>query len=196
MKDLQQLIDAWDSWALIADKSENGWESDFPEWRELMDAAWRTACDSRGLDSFPLLEKCLTISSENEDLIQKPQDAWGVVDALSRSPLAECRWQIYDAAGAAAATAETLLRRGLGDVDAYARRRAIMCLARLRPRDARELAASLVSDPDAYIRHAAISLILVAGNDEFIVSALGKLLKDPVDHVREAAAQALQRRTP
>ena len=196
MKDLRELIEAWDSWALIADKSENGWESDFPEWEELMDAAWRAACDPPEPSCLPLLEKCLAISSENEDLIQKAQEAWGVVDTLSRSPLGACRWQIYEAVGAAAVTAEKLLRRGIEDVDPYARRRAILSLARLRPRDARELATLFVEDPDAYIRQAAISLILVANNDEFIVSALSRLENDPVEHVREAAAQALRGRAP
>jgi hypothetical protein len=33
---LKNLLAKWSSWSETADKSENGWQSDFPEWQSLI----------------------------------------------------------------------------------------------------------------------------------------------------------------
>jgi HEAT repeat protein len=49
--------------------------------------------------------------------------------------------------------------KGLQDIDSYARRRAILSLARLTPKDARQLADQFLRDEDPYIRQAASELL-------------------------------------
>lgn len=38
-KNLTSLLESWDAWAASADKSNDGWPSDYPRWIELMEAA-------------------------------------------------------------------------------------------------------------------------------------------------------------
>lgn len=189
---LQELVEAWQAWAVTADRTEEGWQSDFPGWAALIEEAARTMCQGN-VDALTLnlLAECWAASEEGEELLEhvrdRIDDCWQVVDALARSELPACRWQIYEAAASGGSRAEVLLRNGLHDSDPYARRRAVLALARLRPDDARTLAESLIIDPEPYVRQAAIEMVLVAEDEAFKARALRVLAEDVAEHVRNAA---------
>jgi HEAT repeat protein len=192
IKELRELVDAWKQWAITADRSEDGWQADFPEWAALVEAAGDAM--SRGItdqSALDLLAECWQASEEGEELVEytknRISECWPVLEALAESKLPACRWQVYEAAGAAGSKAEHLLRKGLKDADAYARRRAIFALARLRPHDAPMLAESLMRDPEPYIRQAAIEMVLATEDEAFKTRALRVLASDAVEHVRRAA---------
>lgn len=188
----QELVEAWRAWALTADRSEEGWQSDFPGWSALIEEAARTmfqgTIDPLSLD---LLAECWAASEEGEELLEcardRVDDCWPVIEALARSELAACRWQIYEAAASGGPKAEVLLRNGLHDSDMYARRRAVLALARSRPHDARALAESLMINPDPYIRQAAIEMVLASDDEAFKEHALRALAEDVAENVRSAA---------
>lgn len=193
---LERLVAKWQAWAADADHSEDGWQSDFPEWSRLIESAAEVM---QRADSDPallrLVEFCWSISEEGEELLEIARrtisSCWPVVVAMSESPLPACRWQAYEAATAAGVKAEPLVRAGLSDPAPYARRRAVLALARLAPSDAATVASSLLHDPDPYIRQAAIELVSVSDDAAFKKSAFETLSRDDVDHVRAAAVRQL-----
>jgi hypothetical protein len=193
--ELLALFQEWKQWSATADSTEDGWESDFPKWEALMKAASQVMTTSE-LDSSTLevLAECWSIAQEGEELLSfacaRPNDCWPILQELSRSSLPGCRWQIYDAAAQVGQKAEGLLRRGLSDRDGYARRRALLSLARLRPNDARSIAETFLVDPDPYLRQAAINMVLAANDAAFQKHALQLLGRDAIDHVRSAAQDA------
>ena len=63
MRDLKTLYHAWCRWSASADRAENGWESDFAGWAELMERAaeaMRDAPSDPGL--LQAVEACWAIS--------------------------------------------------------------------------------------------------------------------------------------
>jgi hypothetical protein len=66
----------------------------------------------------------------------------------------------------------------------------MIALARLAPRDSRQLAESFMTDDAPYMRQATIDLIVACGDHDFRSKALATLQSDPVEHVRKAALQA------
>jgi len=104
-----------------------------------------------------------------------------------KSVYPDTRWQVYSVLGFAGPKAENLLRRGLQDSDNYCRRRAILSLARLQPKDARLIADPLVRDTDPYIRQASIEIARVSKDPELMNRIKELLLRDVVAYVREAA---------
>lgn len=195
MTKLTELFRAWSEWAKTADQTEEGWQSDFPEWPELVDAAWAAQCSgSADRTLLTTLAEIWAISAESEEMLLRQREAWTQLQGLAQSGFADCRWQIYEAAGSMAAEANSLLRAGLKDPDSYARRRAILSLSRLNPPDARDLATPLLADGDPYIRQAAIELVLVSDDEDFKATSLQTLAVDPVAHVRTAAISAIARK--
>ena len=85
------------------------------------------------------------------------------------------------------------MRKALGDVDSYVKRKAISGLARLRPDDAKELLVPLLVDPDPYIRLAAIDLASVSEDLRFVRETLETLARDKAEFVRNAALNRLAR---
>ena len=148
-------------------------------------------------EQLAILERCWAISEEGEDLKEFAgshlEDCWAVVVALARSPDPLVRWQAIDAAAGAPGKAGTLLRKALGDVDSYVKRKAISGLARLRPDDAKELLVPLLVDPDPYIRLAAIDLASVSEDLRFVRETLETLARDKAEFVRNAALNRLAR---
>ena len=162
---LLRMHSAWKDWSLSASKDEDGWQSDFPRWSELMSAAMQAMCQSTELDDaeWQALESCWDISEEGEELLEYAsehiEECWPAIEVLATSTLATCRWQVYEAAASAGKNAEPLLRKALEDQDTYARRRAILALARIKPDEGKALAQSLLEDADPYIRKAALYLV-------------------------------------
>ncbi|MCC6749046.1 MAG: HEAT repeat domain-containing protein [Deltaproteobacteria bacterium] len=196
--DLSVLTEEWSQWCVTADRSEPGWESDFPKWHALIGAA-RLAMTHGDLsiETVTALATCWAASHETEELLsfatENLDDCWPAIQQLSRATSPNCRWQIYAAASGAGSRAESLLRRGLMDEDPYARRRALLSLAAIRPSDAQLLAERYVNDPEPYMRQAAIEMIAASPDETYRRNALDALRGDPVEHVRAAAEVAWNR---
>lgn len=186
------LNEAWRTWAATADRSEEGWQSGFPEWYALIEEAAR-AMTRQDIDpsELSLLAECWVASEEDEELLERTQcqvdDCWRMMEALAASAPPACRWQLYQLASAGDSRADVFLRHGLRDMDGYARRRAVLALAPRKPHDARILAETFMIDPDPYMRQAAIEMILVSGDEAFKTQALRTLMEDTAENVRSAA---------
>jgi HEAT repeat protein len=189
---LSDLRRGWERWAAGADKSEDGWQADYPAWDALMAATilamTQPSPSPRDLDDIAF---CWAISEENEQLADYARDhverCWASLRHLAGSAPKEARWQAYDVLGFAGPRAEALLRAGLDDPDPYCRRRALLSLARLAPADARSLATRFLRDADPYLRQAAIEMVLAANDAAFAREAGQHLLADEAAHVRDAA---------
>ncbi|HEY1556898.1 MAG TPA: HEAT repeat domain-containing protein [Kofleriaceae bacterium] len=185
------MYDAWLQWQSSADKSESNWKSDFPDWTELIRAAI-VEMEEPGLGKRAIarLAELWAASAEDETLIDAAPcnvDKWlPSLRLLAKSPLPDCRWQVYVVAAQAKAGGDDIVRMGLSDSDPYARRRALAALASCRPPDARALAERFMRDEDPYMRQTAIEMILAVDDKEFRVSAISELERDPVEHVRVA----------
>lgn len=154
----------WQRWAADADDTEEGWQSDYPAWRDLMNAAAAAMTGSPVTgEAIKDIELCWAISEETEDMAdfarENIEECWQTLSLLAQSSVPQVRWQVYSVLGLAGGKAEDLLRAGLEDPDAYCRRQAILSLARLSPADARELADRFAQDPDPYIRQASAQLL-------------------------------------
>lgn len=189
---LQNLYGEWENWSALADKSENGWQSDFPAWGKLISSA-SAAMLGQGL-ALPLLryvEACWIISEESQDLADFAEahvdDCWEALVFLAASPFSDVRWQVYLVLAAAGNRAEPLLRIGIEDPHPYCKRRALLSLSRLGPSDADQLARRFINDADPSIRQVAVELIRLSSDDEFIREMRDILLDDEVDFVRRAA---------
>jgi HEAT repeats len=157
---LHDLHSDWNAWAASAEKSEDGWQSDYPNWDQLMEkAAAIMLKPSLSEDELEDVEFSWWASEETEELADFAKahlDATlSTLTRLQLSKLPEVRWQIYDVLGDAGSRGEPLLRKGLDDLDPYSRRRAILSLARIKPSDSKQLAERFRSDEDPYIRQAA-----------------------------------------
>jgi hypothetical protein len=195
---LPVLFREWKEWCVTADRSEDGWESDFPQWQALIE----TACHAMTQGAAPpetvaILAECWSASQEDEELLTfaggNLDKCWPTIQVLVQSNLPGCRWQVYEVAAGIGRQAEGMLRQGLSDQDAYARRRALLSLSRLRPSDAHVLAERFGQDPDPYMRQAAIEMIMASGDQGFQQDALTVLRADSVEHVRKAAEAGLRK---
>lgn len=190
---LHSLRHDWERWAVEADRSEEGWQSDYPDWAELMRAAESVML--RPLvspEELADLELCWAISSEDETLADFAREhidqCWNTLQRLSTSEHSDVRWQVFSVLGSAGPRAEEVLRAGLDDPDPYARRRALLSLAQLAPDDARQLAERFLRDPDPYLRQVAVELARASRDAGFMREAARQLRGDAAKHVHRAAA--------
>jgi hypothetical protein len=161
---LHELCKDWQNWAVTADRSEDGWQSDYPQWDNLMYAAKAAMLKpSLSVEDLQDIELCWTISDETEDLaeyaIEHLDQCWEVLNHLAQSSYLEVRWQVFYVLSFAGRKAEPLLRRGLADPNPYCKRRAFLSLVALQPDDAKELAEQFMQDEDVHIRNAAAGLM-------------------------------------
>lgn len=202
MKDLTTHYSDWRLWSARADRSENGWESDFAEWAQLMERAAEAMRDAPPNDPelFHAVEACWAISEETEDLLRFAEDhldecrAW--LQRLAKSDQPAVRWQVYEAIIESGEETDEILRAGLDDEDSYARRRAALALARTNPPDAKALTKQLMSRSDAYERQAALEMAASTRDEMFLKSVCEALRRDPVEHVRNAASQRREGQQP
>jgi hypothetical protein len=189
---LPDLYHDWEQWATTADQSENGWQSDYPGWQPLMEAASVCMVQCSGdPDCIGVLECCWAISEETEDLATFARDhikeCWDTLQALVVSRNPTVRWQVYSALDAAGERGEALLRQGLADPDLYARRRALLALANVGPHDAKDLVEQYLDHDDPYMRLAAITMANTLGDPDFARHVHERMRHDSAAFVREAA---------
>ncbi len=191
---IARLYNDWEKWAATADQSDEGWQSDYPRWRLLMDSAVQKMTQpSPSPEDVDYIDKCWAISKEGECLADYArahvERCWTVLCLLTESKRRATRWQAYDVLSCAGRKAETLLRKGLSDPDDYCKRRSLLSLARLSPKDAKELADRFSRHEDPYIRQASISMGVASKEAAFIDLIARRLAHDPAWHVREAAQE-------
>lgn len=194
---LIDLCEEWKKWSITADKSEDGWQSNYYGWSTLMSVAMATMSQaSLTVEEFRALELCWAASEETEELAEFCREhvdrCWANLSLLARSPRPEVRWQVYDVLSSAGKKSEPLLKVGIEDNDPYVQRRAILSLARLQPEDARNIAERFIENVDPYIRQAALEMAFASGDADFITKARTKLIHDDDAHVRKAAARRLE----
>ena len=162
MKKLDNLYLEWKAWATSANRDEDGWESDFPKWEELITAAIEVMQMPVKDSDLEILENCWAISEENEELMEYASEhidqCWDVVEALIKSSNPKCRWQAVVAASEAGEQAESLLRKSLQDSDSYVRRRALLCLKKFSLPDAKTIREQMKNDPDPYVKKVALEI--------------------------------------
>lgn len=162
-RELHHLVAKWKNWASSSDKSEDGWESDFPNWAELIAAATESMVDCTCDEKYSDIEACWSISSETEDLAEFARDnvaeCWPVLRKLTESEQPTVRWQAYSVLPLGPKEeAEIFLRRGLLDSDAYCRKRALVAIESLQLPDFQNLCRRLASDCSEDVRDAAFRL--------------------------------------
>lgn len=166
MTKLRDLLDDWNTWAETADRSEDGWETTFPKWKQILDLAKKIMLQPSFTDEeLYLVETCWEISEEDEDLADIARgnvlECWGMLCRLSQSQRPDVRWQVYDTIPSAGQQALPILMEGLNDSDAYCRRRAILALVRLDPGYSKTLGARFLTDADQEIAKLARQLASV-----------------------------------
>lgn len=151
------ICNAWLQWSSNADKSEEGWESDYPKWEELIDLASQImSLENISDEVMQSLELCWSLCEETEDLVDLSKDKlkqWrSNLHKLSKSANNKVRWQIYECLKWGDRVDEDILNNGLEDSDSYCRRRAILSLVHLRPATSMQIRSRFSNDPDKYIR--------------------------------------------
>ena len=108
---------------------------------------------------LPHIELCWKISEETEDMAdfakEHVEECWPVLVLLAQSTCAAVALASLFGAPFVWAQCQQLLRTALNDTDAYCKRRALLSLASLSPRDSMKLKACFIQDNDPYIRQAA-----------------------------------------
>lgn len=191
---LNTLYHAWEAWSDTADRHEDGWQSWFPEYDELMLVASTIMTRGDLIDhEIAIVERCWSISDERGELADYAKDhlddCWMILNKLVCSQDSVVRWQVYDVLGNAGPRAEPILRRAVHDVDGYASRRVILALARLRPRAVRDIVLEFISHQDPYIRRAAMKLAKNSDDRELIELVRNRLAKDSDSYVQEDLRQ-------
>jgi hypothetical protein len=161
---LKQTISEWQHWAASADQSEDGWQSSFPDWNEMMRLAAATMCrEMFDEDTFRLLELCWEISEEDESMADHAKDCGekcrSILRRLARSRVSAVRWQVFDVLGSLEKPDVDLLVAGLDDTDAYCRRRALLALTQADYLEAKKQAIRFTDDADPQTRRIARELL-------------------------------------
>lgn len=184
----KKLVD-WEDWSLNEDKSEQGWESNYPFWSELMSLAKKLMTEKDvSKDALMNIEQCWSISEEDETLSdyakQNYDKCFNLLLKLSESKDPKVRWQVYAALENGGEKALKVLKKGLEDNDNYAKRRAIISFSKNNPFDCDDIAGRFAESEDPYIRLAAIELIKTSKNPDFTKEMKQLLSYDPVDFIR------------
>lgn len=161
---LAKIVSEWQRWADSAQQSEDGWQSGFPAWTELMDVAAAAMCQAPlDEETFRLIEFCWKISEEDETMADCGRACGGpcvsAVERLARSANPAVRWQAFDVIGSFASPNVGLLVDGLDDCDSYCRRRALLALSRADCSEAKKTAGRFIDDEDPQMRRIARELI-------------------------------------
>lgn len=186
---LEKALHEWQIWSLNADKFNDGWESSYPEWANLMALAQKNMLESNmSNESLSEIEQCWSISEEDETLSdyakQNYDKCFNLLLKLPESKDPKVRWQVYAALENGGEKALKVLKKGLEDNDNYAKRRAIISFSKNNPFDCDYIAGRFAESKDPYIRLAAIELIKTSKNPDFTKKMKQLLSCDPVDFVR------------
>jgi hypothetical protein len=210
--DVERQLESWlqqfDFWAATADRSEDGWESDFPQWQELMQATEKASITGHlSQHTLLMLGRCWALSEEDETCADwtrehlQEEHIREMVRRLTASLDPDTRWQAYDVLGDLLASSDKVrpvLEAGMADENPYVRRRAFLPLLHHLGNDATPYLLRMLADEDSYNRYIAVkegrqqnisalqSQIDVAAHDPEVASHLddyeaNKQLRDQFD---------------
>lgn len=163
-KKLYHSLLAWQEWAGGAEQHESGWESDAPNWEELIGNAQELLLSGELLSNdLSNIEKVLSISEEGEVLADFIKENLGNIHKLNIRRLlgssdTQVRWQVYDSLVAPNEFCRELLREGTLDQDDYVRRRAFLRLMAIE-KPAEYILKRALTDSDQVIRDEATRLL-------------------------------------
>jgi HEAT repeat protein len=192
----QQAVDEWKQWAATADRSENGWETDFPQWPALVEVASQAMTDAEASPrELELLSFCWSISDETEELssaaAEQNDQCLPALEHIAAHGDQRARWQVFAAIELVNERTKKLLETGLSDPDLYCRRRAVLSWARLGLPNQKQIIEANIRHSDPYLRQATLDLAESSGDPAILTEVRMTLLRDPVDHVRRAAEESL-----
>jgi hypothetical protein len=187
---LDSLIGEWKQWAQDTDRSEEGWETSFPRWAEVV-----TACKAVMLQPLHTPEIaqrvgfCWALDEEDEELADFARQAISrtldLVLLLTQHEDPKTRWQAYDVLGSSdESKAKRALWVGIRDLDPYVRRRALLAFTRKSQTVSVELVKIALEDPDPYIRRMALELAERTDDPAILAETRRALLADAADEVR------------
>ena len=164
---VEALLTEFDHWASSADRRDDGWESDFPQWRELMQQAEQLmAQEHQNPATLFLLGRCWSLSEEDEVCAYWAREhireghVRDLVFHLTRSADLEVRWQAYDVLNDLQildSETQDVLEAGTKDKNPYVRRRAFLVLFNHPEVDVRLYIERMLMDADAYNCYVAVT---------------------------------------
>lgn len=166
LQQFESLLQQFDLWSATADCSDAGWESDFPQWKELIRDAEQVMSQNYQSEHalFPL-DRCWAISNECEECAYwarehlQEKHVGKLVERLTASAYSDTRWQAYDVLGDLLAFSDKVrpvLEAGMADENPYVRRRAFLPLLRHFEDAAAPYLLRMLADEDSYNRYVAV----------------------------------------
>lgn len=161
---LQRALRVWKTWAETASREQDGWESDAPNWNEVIAHSQEILLE-KGLlqEEITQLETVFCLSEEDETLTDFIKENYHKVEKetikrLSTSSHPQVRWQVYDSMVIADEFSRRLLEGGVEDSNNYVRRRAFLRLLSTE-RPPHSILVRAANDTDAVIREQAKQLL-------------------------------------
>lgn len=161
---LQSALRVWRTWAETASREQDGWESDAPNWDEVIAHSQELLLE-KGLlqEEIVQLETVFCLSEEDEALADFMKGNYHKVEKetiqrLCASSHSQVRWQVYDSLVFPDEFSRRLLEEGVEDSDNYARRRAFLRLLSTE-RPPHSILVRAATDADAVIREHAKQLL-------------------------------------
>jgi hypothetical protein len=160
---LRHLLTAFDRWAdESADRRNDGWPTDYPEFNALVETAARamrdlSSADSISDDEVAAIARVWSLSEEPESMADAAASMGPeVMTLLSQLYLVgdvSTRWQVMRVMPRMQGLGIDLIQRATHDPDAYVRRRAWQALKEVEPSVARaEAVRALETEGDADVR--------------------------------------------
>lgn len=190
MSELSEWLQRWAAWSGGADRAENGWQSDFPEWDVLLGACKRAMMSENSLSQLEDIARCWALSEEDEELAEYARSRLNsvaqIVAALSSHPDPDVRWQAIDVIGDSDdGWAADVLRRGFTDEESYVRQRSFLAFARRRSVDM-ALIDAVLRDESPHVRRVAWELALKTNDATVLETVRRRMTQDSSSVVRDA----------
>ena len=164
---IEALLTEFDRWAASADRQDDGWESDFPQWQELMQQAEQIMAQKQPSEqALFLLSRCWSLSEEDEDCADWAREhiddrhVRSIIFRLTASPDPNTQWQAYDALNDLQildGETQDVLEAGTKNASPYVRRRAFLVLFNHSKVDVQPYIEQMLMDADAYNRYVAVT---------------------------------------
>lgn len=164
--DAEELLTRFDQWATSADRRDDGWEGDFPHWRELMRQAEQIMAQEHLSErALAALDRCWARSHEDEECAYwarehiDDKNVRNVIFRLTASANPDTRWQAYDVLGGLLphdSGIQRILEVGMADENSYVRRRAFLPLLSQLEDAAVPHLLRMLADEDSYNRYIAV----------------------------------------
>jgi len=189
-------------WASPHEGSYGEWECDYEHWDALWSATeeMMAECAADLPDEGTSDDLLYAIARDNEierlrrELVKYPVLLRHLALYAVDSPDADAKWQIaVSVADAQLADSADLMRSYLTDEDEYVRRRSLLAIAPLSPKEAEEIAKRWMDEEFEYSRIAGIHVLDLV-NSESLGSYLSKHASDPNQYVRSNVDEIRRRR--